>query len=47
MLPGRMGERCCQAKAAELLKLKQQQARVLWIVLLINAVMFAIEFGAG
>lgn len=42
-----MGDRCCQAKAAELSKLKQRQAKVLWIVLLINAVMFAIEFGAG
>ena len=42
-----MGDRCCQAKATELSKLKQRQAKVLWIVLLINAVMFAIEFGAG
>lgn len=42
-----MGDRCCQAKAAELSKLKQQQAKVLWIVLLINAVMFVVEFGAG
>ena len=42
-----MGDRCCQAKAAELSKLKQRQAKVLWFVLLINAVMFAIEFGVG
>lgn len=42
-----MGDRCCQAKAAELSKLKQKQSRVLWIVLLINAGMFVIEFGAG
>lgn len=42
-----MGDRCCQAKAAELSKLKQRQAKVLWSVLLINAGMFAIEFGAG
>lgn len=42
-----MGDRCCQSKAAELSKLKQQQAKVLWIVLLINAVMFVVEFGAG
>ncbi|MBP0031263.1 cation transporter [Roseofilum reptotaenium CS-1145] len=42
-----MGDHCCQAKATELLKLKQRQAKVLWIVLLINAVMFAIEFGVG
>jgi Co/Zn/Cd efflux system component len=47
MLEDRMGDRCCQAKAAELSKLKQQQAKVLWIVLLINAVMFVVEFGAG
>ncbi len=42
-----MGDRCCQAKAAELSKLKQQQSKVLWIVLLINAGMFMVEFGAG
>jgi len=42
-----MGDRCCQGKAAELSKLKQQQAKVLWIVLWINAVMFVVEFGAG
>jgi Co/Zn/Cd efflux system component len=42
-----MGDRCCQGKAAELSKLKQQQAKVLWIVLVINAVMFVVEFGAG
>ena len=42
-----MGDRCCQAKASELSKLKQQQARVLWVVLVINAVMFVVEFGAG
>ncbi|MGB0564591.1 MAG: cation transporter [Spirulinaceae cyanobacterium] len=42
-----MGDRCCQAKAAELSKLKRRQAKVLWIVLVINALMFAIEFGAG
>ena len=42
-----MGDRCCQAKASELSKLKKQQAKMLWAVLLINMVMFAIEFGAG
>lgn len=41
-----MGDRCCQAKASELSKLKQQ-AKMLWAVLSINMVMFAIEFGAG
>ncbi|MGF1496805.1 MAG: cation transporter [Elainellaceae cyanobacterium] len=42
-----MGDRCCQAKASELSKLKKQQARVLWVVLVINALMFVVEFGAG
>lgn len=42
-----MGDRCCQAKASELSKLKKQQAKMLWAVLSINLVMFAIEFGAG
>lgn len=42
-----MGDHCCQAKASELSKLRKQQAKVLWAVLSINAVMFAIEFGAG
>lgn len=42
-----MGDHCCQAKASELSKLKKQQAKMLWIVLSINMVMFAIEFGAG
>ncbi len=42
-----MSDNCCQNKACELSKLKKQQAHVLWVVLLINIVMFAIEFGAG
>jgi len=42
-----MGDRCCQAKASELSKLKKQQAKILWAVLSINLVMFAIEFGVG
>jgi Co/Zn/Cd efflux system component len=42
-----MGDNCCQAKACELSKLKKQQAKVLWAVLFINIVIFAIEFGAG
>ncbi|ANV83536.1 cation transporter [Picosynechococcus sp. PCC 7003] len=42
-----MGDNCCQAKACALSKLKQQQAKVLWAVLFINAVMFLVEFGAG
>ncbi|MBT9313198.1 cation transporter [Leptothoe kymatousa] len=42
-----MAEHCCQAKACEIAKLKERQAKVLWAVLLINAVMFVVEFGAG
>ena len=42
-----MGDRCCQAKACELSKLRKQQTKVLWIVLSINILMFGIEFGAG
>lgn len=42
-----MSDNCCQNKGCELTKLKKQQAKVLWAVLLINLVMFIIEFGAG
>ena len=44
-----MSDDCCQAKGAELERLASQadQRRVLVIVLLINAVMFVAEFGAG
>jgi Co/Zn/Cd efflux system component len=42
-----VSDNCCQNKAHELSKLKQQQAKVLWAVLLINLGMFVIEFGAG
>lgn len=42
-----MSDDCCQKKAGELSKLKKQQGRVLWTVLLINAVMFVVELGAG
>lgn len=42
-----MGDGCCQAKGCELTKLKQQQAKVLWAVLVINLLMFGVEFGAG
>jgi Co/Zn/Cd efflux system component len=42
-----MSDHCCQNKAHELSKLKKQQAKVLWAVLSINLVMFAVEFGAG
>ena len=42
-----MADHCCQGKASELSKLKKRQARVLWVVLAINLLMFVIEFGAG
>ncbi|MDB9526807.1 cation transporter [Oscillatoria sp. CS-180] len=42
-----MADHCCQHKEAALVKLKQRQARVLWIVLAINLAMFVVEFGAG
>ena len=42
-----MADHCCQAKACEVSKLKERQAKVLWAVLFINAVMFVVEFGAG
>lgn len=38
---------CCQNKACELQSLRKDQARVLWVVLAINALMFVIEFGSG
>lgn len=44
-----MSADCCSAKSSELEKLARQteQRRVLVIVLVINAVMFVLEFGAG
>ena len=44
-----MADHCCQAKGAELdkLALRADQRRVLIVVLVINAVMFLAEFGAG
>lgn len=42
-----MSDNCCQRKGSELTKLRKHQAKVLWIVLLINGVMFVVEFGAG
>ena len=42
-----MSDNCCQNKGSELTKLKKQQAKVLWVVLFINLVMFVVEFGAG
>jgi Co/Zn/Cd efflux system component len=44
-----MADTCCNAKARELERLARQgeQKRVLQIVLVINAAMFLVEFGAG
>ena len=44
-----MADHCCASKGAELERLARQvdQRRVLVIVLIINAVMFVFEFGAG
>jgi len=42
-----MGDSCCQRKGDDLAKLQKHQAKVLWAVLLINGVMFVVEFSAG
>ncbi len=42
-----MSDSCCQRKGDDLAKLQKNQSKVLWVVLLINGVMFVIEFGAG
>lgn len=42
-----MVDSCCDNKGSELAQLRQQQGRVLYIVLAINAVMFVVEFTAG
>lgn len=39
-----MAEHCCQHKAKELQQLQKRQAKILWIILIINAVMFVVEF---
>lgn len=41
-----MGD-CCQNKSCDLEQMNKSQAKVLWIVLAINAVMFVVEFGGG
>lgn len=38
---------CCNENDAALVVLRERQSRMLWTVLVINAVMFAVEFGAG
>ena len=42
-----MADHCCQHKTEALTQLKERQARVLWVVLGINLVMFVVEFWAG
>lgn len=44
-----MADSCCSSKASEIERLARQadQRRVLIVVLVINAVMFVLEFGAG
>lgn len=42
-----MADSCCQNKATDLKRLAQRQAKVLWTVLVINLVMFLVEFGSG
>lgn len=42
-----MAEHCCQNKAKELEKLQKRQSKILWIILVINAVMFVVEFSGG
>ena len=42
-----MAEHCCQHKAKELQQLQKRQSKVLWIILVINAVMFVVEFSGG
>ena len=38
---------CCDAKTDELVRLRDSQRRVLWVVLVINAVLFVAEFSVG
>jgi Co/Zn/Cd efflux system component len=38
---------CCEDKGCEIATLRENHARVLWIVLAINAVMFVVEGAAG
>ncbi|WOD13042.1 cation transporter [Halopseudomonas laoshanensis] len=42
-----MMDSCCDDKGSELAQLRGRQARVLYIVLAINALMFVVEFSAG
>ena len=42
-----MAKHCCQNKAKELEQLQKRQSKILWIILVINAVMFFVEFIGG
>lgn len=42
-----MADSCCENKSGELVELQSRQARVLWVVLLVNAVLFIAEFTVG
>ena len=42
-----MGDDCCHGKSQALEELQRKQRHVLWIVLLINAIMFVVECIAG
>ncbi|RYZ88925.1 MAG: cation transporter, partial [Proteobacteria bacterium] len=42
-----MGKSCCENKASELKTLRQKQGNVLKIVLVLNALMFVLEFAFG
>lgn len=42
-----MGHSCCEKKGSELARLRERQGTILKIVLVINAVMFGVEFASG
>ena len=42
-----MADSCCENKSSDLAALRERQSRVLWIVLVINAVLFVVEFSVG
>lgn len=42
-----MADSCCEGKACEIDALREHQGRVLWIVLVVNAVLFVVEFTVG
>jgi Co/Zn/Cd efflux system component len=39
--------RCCEDKSCEITAMQERHGRILWVMLLINAVMFLVEGGAG